>query len=114
LVAVRLTWMSPEPRSTSDTLSWLELPAENTSAVSSLVDCGPGTLLTGASLTALTVTVSVATAEVTVPSLTVNSTMRLAVSGSWSVLLYLTAWRHASYWALVAEPDRARTPVVLL
>ena len=55
LVAVSVTWTEDEAASTSLMLIWLELPLEKTSAVSSLVLWAAGTVLTGASFTALTV-----------------------------------------------------------
>ncbi len=58
------------PVSTSATVMRLELAAEKTRAVSSVVVCAPGTVLVGASLTGemvrLTVAVSVTPPEVTV------------------------------------------------
>ena len=54
LVTVRVTSIRLAPASTSAIETRLAVPAENTSAVSSLVACAAGTVLTGASLTAVT------------------------------------------------------------
>ena len=75
LVAVNVTCTLLAPASTSAIEIRLPLPEENTSAVSSLVLCAAGTVLTGASLTALTVmaAVSVALEKAVVPPLLVVS-----------------------------------------
>jgi len=69
--------------STSEIEIALPLPAENTRSVSSLTACGPGTVFTGASLTALTViaTVSVSLCATPAPVLPWSLTVRLSVSG---------------------------------
>jgi hypothetical protein len=54
LVALSVTRTGLAPASTSEIEIRLPLPEEKTRAVSSLVACGPGTALTGASLTGLT------------------------------------------------------------
>jgi hypothetical protein len=59
-----------EPLSMSATVRALPLADENTSPVSSVVDWAPGAVLTGASFTALTVTLTLAV-SVTPPEVTV-------------------------------------------
>ena len=61
----------------------LPLPLENTRSVSCGVVCAPGTVLTGASLVALMVTVAVATLLLPVPSLATKVITR-AVSSEMS------------------------------
>ena len=61
LVTVSWTCTLAPPASTSLIETRLLLPAEKTSAVSSLVDCAAGTLFTGASSIALTVIATVST-----------------------------------------------------
>ena len=63
LVAVRVTCTEAAPASTSLMLIWLPLPLEKTSVVSSLTLCAPGMEFTGASLTALTVMLTVSVSE---------------------------------------------------
>ena len=70
LTAFRVTRRVPAPASTSPMEIGLLVTAENTRAVSSLVDCATGTLLIGASLSGSTVMVTVATFEGAVPSST--------------------------------------------
>ncbi|CAH0356286.1 hypothetical protein AQB9606_04659 [Aquabacterium sp. CECT 9606] len=55
---LRVTCMVPPAASTSLIEIRLPLPDENTKGASSLVDCAPGLVLAGASLTAATVTVT--------------------------------------------------------
>src|SRR5262249_2147625 len=57
--AVSVTCSEPGPASTSAIEMWLPLPLDNTSDVSWLVLWAAGTVLTGASLTAVTFTVMV-------------------------------------------------------
>ena len=57
LVAVSVTWMLFPPASRSATEIWLPLPLEKVSGVFCGVPCGPGTVFTGASLTAATLIV---------------------------------------------------------
>ena len=59
LVEESVTWMALPPASTSDTEMALPLEVEKTRFVSSATVCVPGTLFTGASLTALTVMLTV-------------------------------------------------------
>ena len=68
LLEVSVTLTAPETASTSPMLIALPLPAENTSVVSSLVLCAMGTVLTGASLTALTVMLTVSLSVFAPPS----------------------------------------------
>src|SRR5689334_23326286 len=59
LVAVKVILIGFAPASESATEIWLPLPLEKTNATSSLVFCGPGTVLTGPSLTPVTLMVMV-------------------------------------------------------
>ena len=63
LLAVSVTSTGLAAMSRSAMLIGLPLPLENTRLVSSLVLCGAGMLLTGASLTALTVMFTVSLSE---------------------------------------------------
>ena len=67
LVAVSVICTALAPASTSLMLIRFALPAEKTSGVSSLVLCAPGTELTGASLTALTVMLTVSVSVIAPP-----------------------------------------------
>jgi hypothetical protein len=64
----------------------LPLPEENTSADAD-VDCTPGALLTGASLTAVRVMVRLAVLLLKTPSLAARVTVRVVVSGLSLLLL---------------------------
>ena len=61
LLAVSVTRTLDVPASMSSMLIRLPFPVEKMSGVSSLVDCAPATVFTGASLTALTVMATVST-----------------------------------------------------
>ncbi len=61
------------PPSTSATVIALPLAVENTLATSSLVACATGTVLTGASLTGMTLIVAIAVFEALLPSVTTTS-----------------------------------------
>ena len=67
LVPARVTRTEAPPASTSDTEMAFELPVEKTVAVFMFVDWAPGTALTGASLTALTLITNVGFALVSTP-----------------------------------------------
>ncbi len=90
LVAVSVTWMLFVPASGSATEIWLPLAPENTSGVFCAVPCAPGTVLTGGSLTDVTLMVLVAAVLGKAPSLTIHETVRVNVDGFSDVLLYLT------------------------
>ena len=80
--------------STSATLMRLPLAAENTRAVSSLVVCAAGTVFTGASFTAVTVTVAVCDVLFTLSLARATTvTDRSVVVGASLVLLYWTPRR---------------------
>ena len=89
-VPVRVTSRSLPPASTSDTEIRFPLPVENTRAVFSFVAWAPGTLFTGASLVAATVSVVVPVSLVSTPSLAINVIDRAVVLGVSEVLLYVT------------------------
>ncbi len=78
LLAVSVTWIVLPPASTSATE--MALPPEKTSAVFCGVPCEPGTVFTGASLTAVIAIPRVAE-PVFVPSSAVKVTVRVAVDG---------------------------------
>ena len=59
LVALSVIWSEPKAASTSLMLMRFPFPLENVRFVSSLTLCAAGTLFTGASLTALTVMLTV-------------------------------------------------------
>src|SRR6478672_4277879 len=77
-VAVNVILIGFAFRSTSATEIWLALPLEKTFAVSSFVLCGPGTVFTGGSLTAVMVIPRVADPIVN-PSVALNWIVRDAV-----------------------------------
>src|ERR1044071_5152705 len=77
-VAVSVILIGFALRSTSATEIWLALPLEKTFAVSSFVLCGPGTVFTGGSLTAVMVIPRVADPMVK-PSVALNWIVRDAV-----------------------------------
>src|SRR6185503_5080709 len=79
LVAVKVILIGFAPRSTSATEIWLPLPDENTFGVSSFVDCGPGTVFTGASFTAVIAMPRVADPGILTLSFAVNVIVRDAV-----------------------------------
>ena len=73
--------MWPLPASTSATLIAVPVPEPKIRSVSSSVDCAPGTLCTGASLTGFTVILNVVSARLPpAPSDTVNVKLSLVVS----------------------------------
>ena len=63
LFAARVTLTAPAAASTSLMLMRFPLPLEKVRLVSSFVLCAPGTLFTGASLTALTVMATVSVSD---------------------------------------------------
>ena len=67
LVAVKVTFTALDPASTSEMEIRLPLPVEKVKSVFLGVLCDPGTLLTGGSLTALTVIVNCTVPEVSEP-----------------------------------------------
>src|SRR6185503_7536975 len=77
-VAVNVTLIGFALRSTSATEIWFALPLENTFVVSSLVVCGPGTVFTGASFTAVIAMPRVADPPL-IPSFAVKVIVRDAV-----------------------------------
>ena len=86
LVTLSVTWLFAPAASRSAIEIWLPLADEKTLAVSSLVLCAPGTVLTGASLTAVTVMLLLAVALLNAvePPLLVVSAVRPAVPVVWS------------------------------
>ena len=80
-VAVSVTWMALVPASTSETAIRLPPPLENVSGVFCAVLCEPGTVLTGASSTAVILMPRVA-CPVLVPSFAVKVTVLDAVGFS--------------------------------
>ena len=95
LVAVSVTSTRFVPTSGSSTRIGLPFPLEKMRAVSSAVACGPGTVLTGASFTACSVTSRVSGGELNEPSLATNVIVRVAVLGLSLVLSYWTERRAA-------------------
>src|SRR4051794_40885407 len=86
LVLANCTWAVLAPASTSLIEMALALPVESTLAVFTCVDWVAGTVLTGASLTAVMVMLRVAAALVAVPSLVTKDTVRVVVTGFSLVL----------------------------
>ncbi len=74
------------PTSTSETLIALPPPVLNTRLLSSFIDWAPGTVLTGASFTAVTVKLAVPAAvlKAVVPPLVLTSTLLPAKPDVWS------------------------------
>ena len=70
-----LSWVEARP---STSVALMVKPPLNAKAVSSLTDCAPGTVLTGASLTALTVIATVSVSVRGVPSLSVETTVNVS------------------------------------
>jgi hypothetical protein len=74
----RVTRTGSVPASLSETVTALEFAAEKTSGVFWLVACAPGTVLTGASFTALIVSETVAGADSALP---LSATLKVKLSG---------------------------------
>ena len=95
LVTVSVTWTAFVPASTSATEIWLPLPLEKTNGVFWLVLCGPGTVFTGASFTALIVMPRVAGVLVLLPSSAMKVIVRDVVGLS---LLFAYVTERSAVW----------------